>query len=181
MHLNIGQMLLDLFKTWGLLLKILLPLLLLGLLYRIILNVPTWVMNFRAKTAGVDKIDSMSGKMFEIWLEHQFSKAGYSVRRTQYQGDHGADLIVTSLNGTKFAVQAKQLSKRRNRVGAKALGEVLRGKKYYKCDEALIITNQEYTQQAKDEARKIGIELMSRKELIEFAMKTQEKHGIIKR
>lgn len=163
----------------GWFLVIVIPFVFLALLMGAIKTIPTWIMNYRAKTAGVDQVDSMSGKMFEVWLEHQFNKAGYTVRRTQYQRDHGADLIVTSLNGTKFAVQAKQLSKRKNRVGAKALGEVLRGKKYYKCDEAIMVTNQDYTQQAKDEARKIGIKLMGRKELIEFVEKTQEKHGII--
>jgi restriction system protein len=125
-------------------------------------------MNYRSKVAGVDKVDSMTGKKFEIWLEHQFAKAGYKVKRTRYQKDHGADLIVTKPDGTKIAVQAKQSSKRNARAGAKTLGEVLRGKDYYNCDEAMMVTNRGYTQQAKDEARRIGIKLMSRKELIEF-------------
>lgn len=165
------EMVLDLIKAMWMVVKFLWPLFLLVILVEIIKNIPRWIMNKRVRAAGLDKVDSMSGEKFEIWLEHQFKKDGYEVQRTRLQGDHGADLILTSSEGTKTAVQAKQLSKRKDRVGAKALGEVLRGKKYYKCDEAMMVTNQSYTQQARDEARRIGIELVDRKKLIEFVEK----------
>lgn len=152
---------------------VVIPFVALGILVSAIRMIPTWIANHRTRLAGVDKVDSMSGDMFEIWLKHQFSKAGYTVKRTPYQGDHGADLILVKQDGTKIAIQAKQLGGRNARVGAKALGEVLRGKKYYNCDEAMMVTNRDYTQPAKDEARKIGIKLMGRKELVTFAMQVK--------
>lgn len=175
MQLNIWSMAFDLIKVWAMMYKMIWPYLLIGLLLSALPNMPRWYWNHRAKTAGVDKVDSMKGEEFEIWLERQFKKAGYGVKRTPYQGDHGADLIATNTEGTKIAVQAKKLRKRKDRVGAKALGEVLRGKKYYKCDKAMMVTNQGYTQQARDEARKFGIELIDRKKLIEFTEKVNSK------
>lgn len=159
----------------GWLLGIVISAALIGLLAGAITAIPYWIANYRAKIAGVDKVDSMDGKMFEIWLAHQFTRAGYDVKRTPYQKDHGADLIVASPKGTKIAIQAKQSSSRNARIGAKALGEVLRGKDYYGCDKAMMVTNRGYTHQARDEAKRIGIGLMGRKELIEFAMKNVNK------
>lgn len=132
---------------------------------------PKWIMIYRARAAGVDKIDKMNGEMFEIWLAHQFSKAGYDVKRTRYQKDHGADLIVTTPKGTRIAVQAKKLGSSKGRVGAKVLGEALRGKDYYNCDQAMLVTNQGYTEQARNEASRFGIELVDREKLIEFVNK----------
>lgn len=175
LQLNPWSMAWDVIKSTFLVLKLLWPYLLAALLLSALPNMPRLYWRYRAKNAGVDKVDSMSGEQFEIWLGTQFKKDGYDVKRTPYQGDHGADLIVTDPKGTRIAVQAKQLSKRKDRVGAKALGEVLRGKKYYKCDEAMMVTNQGYTQQAIHEARRIGIELIDRKKLIEFAEKVNSK------
>lgn len=155
----------------GAFLTIVVPFAILALAVGAIKMIPTWIMNHRAKIAGVDKVDSMDGETFEMWLAHQFTCAGYDVTRTPYQKDHGADLIVVSPKGTKIAIQAKQSSRRNARIGAKALGEVLRGKDYYDCDMALMVTNRDYTQQAREEAQEIAIELWGRQELIEFATK----------
>ena len=152
----------------GTLTKVFLLFLILAILIETIKSIPHWILESRARAAGIDKVDSMTGKDFEIWLAQQFKIAGYDVKRTPYQGDHGADLILSTNNGAKIAVQAKKLSKRKDRVGAKALGEVLRGKKYYNCDKAMVVTNQGYTQQARDEAKRIGIELFDREELVKF-------------
>lgn len=156
--------------------KIGLPLVILAILVEVVKNIPYWIFDFRARAAGLDKVDFMTGDQFEVWLAHQFKLAGFKVQRTPYQGDHGADLILTGNNGVKIAVQAKKLSKRKDRVGAQALGEVLRGKKFYDCDKAMVVTNQGYTQQAREEARKIGIYLMDREKLIDFVKKTRNKN-----
>ncbi|TEB15146.1 Restriction endonuclease [Pelotomaculum sp. FP] len=151
----------------------------LAILLAVLKALPNWIMNYRARAAGVDKVDKMNGEMFEIWLGHQFSKAGYDVKHTRYQKDHGADLIITAPGGVKIAVQAKKLSKRKDRVGAKVLGEVLRGKEYYDCDQSMVVTNQGYTEQARNEASRFGIELIDREKLIEFVrrinLKTKNK------
>ncbi len=170
----------DFFKGFKYFLLIVVPFLLLAIAVELIYHIPDFlremIANNRAKAAGLDKVDLMDGEMFERWLAHQFERAGYKVRRTPYQGDHGADLILTAKNGTRIAVQAKNLTSKYDRVGTKAIGEVLRGKIYYECNEAMIVTNQGYTQQAIHEARKIGVKLVDRKGLIKFVETVNSKN-----
>lgn len=146
----------------------------LALVLEVLKCIPEWIAAERARRVGVADTDRMSGDQFEKWLEYQFRRAGYSVRRTPYQGDHGADLILTSPQGVKIAVQAKQLSNKRGRVGAKALGEVMRGQKYYGCHQAWLITNRSFTDQAKFEARRLGITLIDRQGLIDFVNRVDQ-------
>lgn len=153
---------------------ILLQLLVLALIVEAIKRLPEWITDERARRVGVADTDRMSGDQFEKWLEYQFRRAGYSVRRTPYQGDHGADLILTGPQGVKIAVQAKQLSHKCGRVGAKALGEVMRGQKYYGCHQAWLITNRSFTDQAKFEARRLGITLIDRQGLIDFVNRVDQ-------
>lgn len=146
----------------------------LALVFEALKRIPDWIADERARRAGVADTDRMSGDHFEKWLEYQFRRAGYSVRRTPYQGDHGADLILTSPQGVKIAVQAKQLSRKRGRVGAKALGEVMRGQKYYGCHQSWVVTNRGFTSQAREEAKRLGIKLIDRKGLIDFLNRIEQ-------
>ena len=161
----------DLLLPFWQVIKFLLPLIILAILIKKLEEIPHWISAYRAKAAGIDKVDSMTGDQFEVWLAHQFKLAGYKVKRTRYRCDHGADMILTDRKGSRTAVQAKKLAKRKDHVGAPALGEVLRGKKYYECDKAMVVTNQSYTQQARDEARKMDIILVDRERLIAFVEK----------
>jgi len=145
-----------------------------AMLFIIFDALPGWIRKHRAKKTGVNKLDKINGKSFEIWLEELFRKAGYGVERTPYQKDHGVDLILTTPQGSKIAVQAKK--KGQGNTGAQALGEVLRGQKYYKCDKAMVVTNQGFTEQAIKEARKLGIELVDRKSLIDFVNKVNSRN-----
>lgn len=144
------------------------PVFVFAFLVSLLQRIPEWIAEARAKSAGINDIDKLDGEMFEIWLENLFRKAGYKVKRTSYRKDHGGDLILTDPLGKKICVQAKKLGKRNAKVGAKVIGEVLRAKIYYQCDRAMIVTNQSFTEQAIEEAKKIGIVLMDRKSLVEF-------------
>jgi restriction system protein len=62
-------------------------------------------------------------------------------------------------------IQAKRYSKP---VGNKAVQEVIAAKAYYRCDEALVISNNSYTKSAKDLAQKVGVSLWSKKELMKM-------------
>lgn len=174
-HLNVWSMLWDFIVIMFQMVYHLWWLFALALLGYVLNALPKWIQNYQARAAGFDKVDKMNGEAFEIWLARQFMKAGYDVKRTPYQKDHGADLIMTTPEGTKIAVQAKKLSKRKDRVGAKVLGEALRGKDYYNCYKAMVVTNQGYTEQALSEARRFGIELIDRERLIEFVNKINSK------
>lgn len=116
------------------------------------------------KSSDINRIDKMSGREFEIFLKHIFEKLGYKVKLLRGYKDHGADLILIDSKGTKIVVQAKK--REQGKVGIEAIGEVLRGKEYYRCHLAMVVTNQHFSEQAKYEAQKFGIILWDRKDLI---------------
>lgn len=165
---------LDLWAFWPVL-KILAFFLVLTILVETIRSLPRWIRDARARRAGLDKVDQMTGRDFEVWLESLFRRGGYRVRRTRDADDGGADLILTRADGTKIAVQAKKLKNGRSRAGVDAVSEVLRGKKVYGCDEAWVITNQGYTRQAREQAPKCGVKLLDRDDLIRFVEQVQQR------
>lgn len=104
----------------------------------------------------------MSGEDFEKYLEILFKKKGYQVERTAYVGDYGVDLVIR--NGFQtYAVQAKRY---RNKVGVRAVQEVVAGMGYYDCQESMVVTNSHFTPQAIQLAHKNGVILWDRAELI---------------
>jgi restriction system protein len=116
----------------------------------------------RLSRSGIDEIDHMDGRTFEVFLSTLFSRLGYRVELTRYRGDYGADLVVAK-NGWKTVVQAKRWSKK---VGIKAVQEAAAAKATYRCDAGLVVTNQEFTQQARRLARANEVELWDRRALV---------------
>jgi restriction system protein len=123
----------------------------------------------RISRAGLVEVDSMNGEAFEIYLESLFSRMGYHVKRTPYRGDYGADLIVTK-DGKSMAVQAKRAA---SKVGVKAVQEITAARAHYKCDSALVVTNNDFTQQAQKLARSNNVDLWNRERLATVVNKTQ--------
>lgn len=117
----------------------------------------------RLSKSGIAEIDQMSGHRFEEYLGTLFRRLGYDVELTRRHGDYGADLVVTK-GKTRTAVQAKRWSKR---VGVKAVQEAVASKGMYGCDQALVVANREFTQQAQRLARANKVELWGRAVLVE--------------
>ncbi|MDH7578506.1 MAG: restriction endonuclease [Bacillota bacterium] len=136
------------------------------MLTSLIRYLPDLIMDLRYKRVGLDETDNMSGREFEYWLKSQFKRMNYKVTLHRGYKDKGADLIVINSQGQKFAVQAKKLNS--GSIGAKVIGEALRGKLNYKCDRALVVTNQKFTEQALEEAEACGVILWDRKKLLEI-------------
>jgi restriction system protein len=107
----------------------------------------------------------MTGWEFERWLERFFEKLGFDVERTPYRGDFGADFVL-KWKGTRIAVQAKRTTQL---VGLRAVQEVVAAKAYYKCDQAIVVTNSYYTDQALILARANGVWTRSRDDLAQKA------------
>jgi restriction system protein len=116
----------------------------------------------RLSQSGINDIDKMDGKTFEKYLEVLFKKLGYRVERTRYVGDYGADLVVWK-NGIKTVIQAKRY---KNKVGVKAIQEAVAAKGYYQCDEAMVVTNSFYTNQAEKLAQANEVKLWNRDDLV---------------
>ena len=103
----------------------------------------------------------MDGKTFEEFLGTVFKNLGYKVEVTRYSGDYGADLIVRK-HGKRIAVQAKRYS---SNLGVDAIKEVYAAQKYYRCKAAMVVTNSDYTEQAKKLARATNVVLWNGEKL----------------
>jgi restriction system protein len=104
----------------------------------------------------------MKGYEFEKCMKDVFEKLGYSVYHTPFSGDQGADLVLTSKNGLKIAVQTKRYS---CNVSNKAVQEVVSAKAIYRCANGMVVTNNYFTASAKELAKANGIGLIDRNEL----------------
>lgn len=115
------------------------------------------------KQADLDEIDVMDGWTFERRMEIHFETMGWTVLRTPGSGDFGADLVLTTPDKRKVVIQCKRYS---GPVGKEAVDEVLRGKRHYHADLAMVITNSYLTKGALKLARENGVDVWERDELI---------------
>lgn len=103
---------------------------------------------------------NMSGESYENYVASRLKEMRYhSIEMTRTTGDHGADIIAYAPDGVKCAIQCKYYSKP---VGNKAVQEALAGMIFYRCDRAIVITNNSFTKQAIEDANRIGVDLFSK-------------------
>lgn len=115
---------------------------------------------FQLQKAGIFEIDKMTGEEFERRLAILFTNLGYKVIQTGKPfGDYGVDLVVEK-DGKRTAVQAKCYKKRL--VREDAVREVYSGMNYYKCGEAMVVTNSNYSRMAWILAKSNGVKLWNR-------------------
>lgn len=139
--------------TWGLAI---------ALVVMLAINTALWTMERRRhELANVAETDSLSGREFERWLEDFFERLGFQVERTPYQGDFGADLIIT-WNGIRTAVQAKS---GHFNAGVSAVQQAAAAQAFYGCERAMVVTNQYFTTQAIVLAEANGVVMRSRDDL----------------
>ncbi|MCK9463068.1 MAG: restriction endonuclease [Proteobacteria bacterium] len=110
------------------------------------------------------EIDSLNGPEFERYVDSFFRARGCEVVHTGRSGDFGADLIVVD-KGVKYAVQAKNYDT--GDVNNKAVQEAFTAASYYGCTRAMVVTNAQFTDAARELARKCKppVLLMGRDEL----------------
>ena len=109
--------------------------------------------------------DSMDGWQFENFCADVLKNNGYeNVEVTKGSGDQGVD-ILAERDGIKYAIQCKHYSQS---VGNKAVQEIFAGKQFYHCHVGIIMTNNHFTQSAKELARENGIILWDRDYLNRF-------------
>src|SRR5699024_2819168 len=120
------------------------------------------------KKSGIRDIDRMQGYQFEAYLQLLFKELGYRPVVTQQSGDYGADVVLKGKN--KIVIQAKRYGYK-HKVSMDAVREVLAAMFFYKADEAWVITNSLFTNQAKTLAKACGVTLLNRYELEKFIVK----------
>lgn len=116
----------------------------------------------RLRSSGIIEIDKMSGTQFEERLAVLFKDMHYKVHTTKVTGDFGADLIVEK-GSKRTVIQAKRHNKP---IGVKAIQEANTAISYWKCHNAMVVTNNYYTKSAVQLAKSCGVELWDRERLI---------------
>lgn len=110
---------------------------------------------------SIDDVDLMTGIEFENFINKLFMKMGYSVELTKASGDQGIDVIAEK-DGEKIGIQAKCYS---SSVSNSSVQEVVAGKNFYKCDRAIVITNNYFTKSAIELAKANNVILWNREML----------------
>ena len=114
--------------------------------------------------------DSMTGLEFEGFCAEILEKNGYdNVSVTRGSGDQGVDIIAYR-DGVKYGFQCKCYTAD---IGNKAVQEIYAGKTYYQCHVGIVLTNRHFTPAAIDLAKKNGIVLWDRSELLELIEKAK--------
>ncbi|WP_293360538.1 MULTISPECIES: restriction endonuclease [unclassified Microcoleus] len=112
----------------------------------------------------------MTGEEFEEFLACCFRNLGYAVEMTPKTGDFGADLILSKA-GKKTVIQAKRYQ---GKVGNSAVQEVVSAVKYYGAQDAIVITNSNFTSNAHKLAQANGVQLWGREQLIDLVMRAKK-------
>ena len=91
---------------------------------------------------------------------------GYFAEVTQASGDYGADLILNH----NTSVQCKLYSQP---VGVKSVMEVNASRGHYKTQNAMVVTNNYFTPQAKLLANELNVTLVNRNDLKDLILKAK--------
>ncbi|QFZ20944.1 restriction endonuclease [Saccharothrix syringae] len=117
----------------------------------------------------IEVTDGMSGVEFERWTARLLSRSGCTdVRVVGGSGDAGADVLATAPGGGLVVVQCKRYG--RTKVGTKAV-QLFAGtdRLYHGADISLIVTTSDFTSEARKVAAGVGIVLVDRAVLAEWA------------
>lgn len=127
------------------------------------------IFGFIRRKYTLKQLDGMEGHRFEYACADILKMNGFkNVKVTQGSGDYGVDIIAYK-NGKKYAVQCKRYS---HKLDNKPIQEVKAGLAYYHCDIGAVMTNQYFTEPAKELARINGVKLWDRNVVGEMLRKT---------
>lgn len=116
--------------------------------------------------SGIDDIDKMpDGRDFEKRLQVLFEDLGYRATLTPHN-DYGCDVVVNNYKGMKTAVQTKLRGGGQPAVGVSAVQEVTTSMPVYNAIHGIVVTNRDFTPQARTLAQKNRVELWNREILI---------------
>lgn len=112
----------------------------------------------------IQDIDNLNPIEFEYFVRELFSLQGYSAWTTKKTYDNGADVVAENSN-ERIAIQVKHSSKSINGYG---VYQAARGRRNYKADKAVLITNNEFTSQAKLDAIDSNVTLIDAHDISKF-------------
>jgi restriction system protein len=89
---------------------------------------------------------------------------------TKASGDLGVDLIASN-DTSKIAIQAKRYE---SKVSRRAISDAVAGMRHYKCNRAMVITNNYFTPDAIKLAKSAGCMLIDRDVLADWIIEFQK-------
>ena len=117
------------------------------------------------------QLDKMDGHQFEYACADILKANGYKhVKVTRGSGDFGVDIIAEKDKG-RYAIQCKRYN---HKLDNTPIQEVVGGLAYYQCDKGAVMTNQYFTEPAKQLAQVNDIELLDRDTLSHMVDKTEK-------
>ena len=117
------------------------------------------------------QLDKMDGHQFEYACADILKANGYKhVKVTRGSGDFGVDVIAEK-DKVRYAIQCKRYN---HKLDNTPIQEVVGGLAYYQCDKGAVMTNQYFTEPAKQLAQVNDIELLDRDTLSHIVDKTEK-------
>lgn len=114
----------------------------------------------------------VDGYHFEEYCAYLLKNNGFSkVIITPKSGDHGIDILAEK-DDISYAIQCKYYS---SKIGNFAIQQANAGRIIYKKDIAVVLTNQFFTEQAKEEACILNVKLWDKNKLNFFIKNVQTK------
>ena len=110
----------------------------------------------------IEMIDKMNANKFELFLGIVYETFGYTVLETPRAGDQGADIVIEK-NEMRSVIQA--IHGHSKSVSQAEVQEAFDAKKYFNCQQAIVITNGTFSKRAALLAKHGGIKMMGRREL----------------
>ena len=117
------------------------------------------------------QLDEMDGHQFEYACADILKANGYKhVKVTRSSGDFGVDIIAEK-DKVRYAIQCTRYN---HKLDNTPIQEVVGGLAYYQCDKGAVMTNQYFTEPAKQLAQVNDIELLDRDTLSHMVDKTEK-------
>jgi curved DNA-binding protein CbpA len=111
--------------------------------------------------SGMTAVDAMTGRQFEILLEHLFANKGYRVARIGSRGEFGADLLLNDARG-RIIVQARR---RNGVVRHETVQQAVAAMARYGATRGMVVTPSNYSKDAVTVASSNGVTLWNRADL----------------
>lgn len=125
----------------------------------VLLLLSVMLLRIKNKRKFTKEYDLMEGRDFEFFCADLLQKRGFlDVEVTKGSGDNGVDILAEK-DGVSYAIQCKRYDEP---VGVKAVQEAYAGRDYYDKMVGVVMSNQYFTKNAVEMARKLKILLWDR-------------------
>lgn len=112
----------------------------------------------------IEGVNNLNYVEFEHFVKEMFVLIGYKSWNTKRSHDKGAD-VVAEKNNERIVIQVKHS---KASVSKRAVYQTEEGKRYYKADKALLITNNDFTDGTRTTAKLFEIDLVDGHDISKF-------------